>query len=111
MLDGGAEVDPDTRYDVADEWRDERGAPRRCRVWDDQDPPAGMRLVRTIDTRPEADEEEGDTPPRRRWQWFGVSIIAYGSSSGARRTPSDPQIRVRSTPVPSLGSTALSLSD
>ena len=74
-LDGDVEFDPDRRtlYDVADKWIDERG-PRRCRVWDDGQPPAGMRLVRTIDTRrPDADDEldeDEQTASHRYWQWY-----------------------------------------
>jgi CRISPR-associated endonuclease/helicase Cas3 len=78
MLDGGSAFD-ETRsdlYDIADRWEDESGA-RRARVWDDAphpDPGGRMRLVRTIDTRPPADEEsEADversaTP--RLWRWY-----------------------------------------
>jgi CRISPR-associated endonuclease/helicase Cas3 len=56
-------------YDVADQWRDEDDQPRRGRVWDDDPPPKGMRLVRSIDTRP--DTEEGDELAGRRfWRWY-----------------------------------------
>jgi len=70
MLDGT--IDPEDRsgivHDVADLWIDEKGAPRRSRVWDDEDPPRGMRLVRTIDTRPNS--EEDDIDGRRSWHWY-----------------------------------------
>ncbi|MBI4519499.1 MAG: type I-U CRISPR-associated helicase/endonuclease Cas3 [Gemmatimonadetes bacterium] len=90
-LNGDAEFDPDRRtlYDVADRWIDERG-PRRCREWDAGQPPAGMRLVRAIDTRrAEADDEPGDDEQPaspRYWQWYvrpgstllvGADLVQY----------------------------------
>ena len=45
-------------YDVAERWYDESGQARRCRVWDDASEDPQMRLVRTIDLHPEADENE-----------------------------------------------------
>ena len=73
-LDGDAEFERHQRalYDVADAWMYDRH-PRRCRVWNDGPPPAGMRLLRTIDTRPdrydEADERERPDA-RRCWRWY-----------------------------------------
>jgi len=72
MLDGSAPHDPENEdsYDVADKWFDEDGGPRRCRgIWDEQEPPKGMRLIRTIDTKPESDDEEEDGG-RRFWHWY-----------------------------------------
>jgi len=61
---------PADRLDVADEWYQD-GQQRRKRVWGDEDPPPGMRLVCTIDTDPEADEKpEQETPARRYWSWY-----------------------------------------
>lgn len=73
LLVGGADADPDCRYDVADELQDQDDAPLRVRLWDDAPPPHGMRLVRTIDTRPDADEGETDadqSPKPRFWHWY-----------------------------------------
>jgi len=75
MLSGSTALDPaqGERYDVADQWRDHDELPRRCRVWDDDETPEGMRQVRTIDTRPDTDdepEEDGHTPTRRYWHWY-----------------------------------------
>lgn len=74
MLSGSAAFDDACRaYDVADKWMDEEDAPRRCRVWDDDEPPERMRLVRAIDLRPAADsdDDEGkETPKRRYWRWY-----------------------------------------
>jgi len=66
-LGSGASVE---RLDVADEWYVD-GQQRRKRTWDDEDPPEGMRLVRTIDTDPDADERrEDETRARRYWSWY-----------------------------------------
>ena len=65
----------DVADDVADEWLDEKGRQRRIRLWDQDEVPAGMRLIRTIDTRPGDEEgEEGDSEAdvtrRRFWCWY-----------------------------------------
>ncbi|MBI4516190.1 MAG: type I-U CRISPR-associated helicase/endonuclease Cas3 [Deltaproteobacteria bacterium] len=73
MLDGAEKFDEACSYDVADSWTDQAGTARRCRVWDDEEPPEGMRLVRAVDIRPFADDEpEGDeeAPGRRYWYWY-----------------------------------------
>ena len=72
MLDGNAAFDDQREYDVADKWLDEKDRPRRCRMWDSDIAPDGMRQVRVIDTKPEADDEadEARAPVRRRWQWY-----------------------------------------
>jgi CRISPR-associated endonuclease/helicase Cas3 len=85
VLDGSAAFDKVQPYDVADEWKDAHGAPRRCRVWDGEDPPSGMRLVRTIDTDPDCDEwpEEGENEPAHRfWRWY--ERPAGGDGDGSR---------------------------
>ena len=70
--------------DVADEWRDEDGNACRLRRWSDKpnpEPVDGMRLVREIDTQPDADEDmeraaeelrdEGLGARRGRyWRWY-----------------------------------------
>jgi CRISPR-associated endonuclease/helicase Cas3 len=75
MLNGSVAFDESQpgRYDVSDQWKDEKENLRRCRVWDDDEPPEGMRLARTIDTRLEAGEESADdeqSPGRRYWFWY-----------------------------------------
>jgi CRISPR-associated endonuclease/helicase Cas3 len=77
LLDGMARYDSEHRqcYDVADEWYedDEQQRPRRKRVWDDGHAPNGMRLIRTIDTNPDAedeDESEDSSSARRFWRWY-----------------------------------------
>ena len=74
-LDGSAAFSAahDALYDVADRVLDQEGMQRRCRTWDDADAPARMRLIRTIDTRPDAndaDDEDAETPQRRYWRWW-----------------------------------------
>ncbi len=53
-----------------DYFRNERGEPRRVRMWDDDEAPDGMRRVLTIDTKPDADEAETETSSRRFWHWY-----------------------------------------
>jgi len=72
-------------YDIVDKWLDEHQRVRRCRIWDDEESPKDMALVRTIDTNPGADEfiPYEDTPEdfasgatghsgnkRRFWHWY-----------------------------------------
>ncbi len=65
MLDGSDPFveDPERKYDVADEWRDEDDQPRRCRRGN---PPkeSPMRLVRKIVLKEDEDDPE---PP---WRWY-----------------------------------------
>jgi CRISPR-associated endonuclease/helicase Cas3 len=65
--------------DVSDEWLDDLGRNRRLRLRTDERlpaPPAGMRLVRAIDTRPEQDDVEADEGTEdkgsrgRYWYWY-----------------------------------------
>jgi CRISPR-associated endonuclease/helicase Cas3 len=72
MLSGDAEYDDVQRYDVADLWMNEKGASRRCRLWENDEKPQGMRLVREIDTRPEEeyDSKEESELAGRYWYWY-----------------------------------------
>jgi CRISPR-associated endonuclease/helicase Cas3 len=74
FLDGSAAFDEIRcdRYDVSDRWNDQDDIPLRCRVWEDEEQPTGMRLIRTIDIRPDADDEgeEEGTYLRRYWCWY-----------------------------------------
>jgi CRISPR-associated endonuclease/helicase Cas3 len=83
------------RYDVADEWR-VRGEEwsygerrHRVRVWDDDEEFAaktdGMRLIRMIDTNPDADEE-GDAA-HRYWSWYESPESADSDGSRAAKKP------------------------
>ncbi|MSR33151.1 MAG: type I-U CRISPR-associated helicase/endonuclease Cas3 [Gemmataceae bacterium] len=59
--------------DVADQWFSENGQPRRARIWDDDDKPSQMRLVRTIDTKPHADPGADESVGKRYWHWFEIA--------------------------------------
>ncbi len=74
MLDGSAAFRQEyaADYDVSGEWLDEDGNPRRCRMWDNEVPPKGMRLARSIDTRLGAEEtqEDEEESSLRYWRWY-----------------------------------------
>jgi CRISPR-associated endonuclease/helicase Cas3 len=87
MLNGNAAFDEaqPQRYDVSDQWKDEQDNLRRRRVWDDDEPPEGMRLVRTIDTRLDAGDESGDDEqPRGRRYWFWYVRPRSADDDGSR---------------------------
>ena len=98
MLDGKAPFGA-TRddYDVADKWMDTDDTPRRARVWDSDARPDRMRLMRTIDTRPDADEmdEENEQPMRRYWRWYvrPRSADDDGSRSARFRQELEPHLK------------------
>jgi CRISPR-associated endonuclease/helicase Cas3 len=74
--------------DVADEWLDDRGQARRCRsIWDDQPRPAGMRLIRTIDTNPNAEESAADEIGKRWWHWYELASAGDGDGSRSNQLP------------------------
>lgn len=79
-LDGHSE----TANDVAVEWFDTDGNRRRIRVWDDDPVPEGMRLIRTIDTKPDADD---DAEGRRFWHWYELPAAADTEGSKTSRQP------------------------
>lgn len=92
MLDGDAAFDDARRgfYDVADAWKGENKDLPRWRTWDDDEPPDGMRLVRTIDTRPDADgeqDEDKESSAPRYWRWYvrPRSADDDGSRTATRR--------------------------
>ncbi|MGR8979792.1 MAG: helicase-related protein [Gammaproteobacteria bacterium] len=60
------------QYDVADQWLNLKGNKHRCRIWDDEEPPSGMRLALTVDTRPNIDDEDDEDAVNRRhyWRWY-----------------------------------------
>jgi CRISPR-associated endonuclease/helicase Cas3 len=89
FFDGRENFEKDYRnlYDVADEWWDENGSRRRVRVWGDdpefEEKTTDMRLVRTIDTNPAAEEkEEGDATGRRFWHWY--ELPRTGDNDGSK---------------------------
>jgi CRISPR-associated endonuclease/helicase Cas3 len=81
----------DAAEDVADTWPIQEGQtqrlPVRTRGWDGG-APQGMRLIRTIDTRPDSEENEesgGETPPKRFWSWYDTSQSADDDMSKTSR--------------------------
>lgn len=73
FLDGNAEFAEIRRanYDVSDRWTDPANATLRCRIWDVDEPPNDMRLIRTIDIDPEAEDEGAEEiSARRYWYWY-----------------------------------------
>lgn len=92
MLDGKAPFDA-TRddYDVADKWMDTDNTPRRSRVWDSARRPDRMRLVRSIDTRPDAEEtdEDDENAGRRYWRWYVRPRSADDDGSRSARQPQE----------------------
>ena len=92
LRNGSLDGDSDTADDVADEWRAADGTPRRIRVWDDDPQFAekikNMRLIRTIDTDPVADEEleGGEAASRRYWHWYELPKWADNDGSNERRS-------------------------
>jgi CRISPR-associated endonuclease/helicase Cas3 len=70
--------------DVSSEWFDENNNRRRLRIWDDEPAPDGMRLIRTIDTDPDADE---DSESQRFWRWYELPASAETEGSRSSRQP------------------------
>jgi len=85
MLDGASE-DAD---DVADV--DQAGRPRRWRVWDDAPIPEGLRVIRTIDIRPDADETSGGEDEGRRF-WYWCDQAREGGSTANSRVGWDEHV-------------------
>ncbi|MBA4192665.1 MAG: hypothetical protein C0467_32260 [Planctomycetaceae bacterium] len=56
--------------DVSGELHDEEGNPRRLRVWDNAEASNNMRLILTIDTKPDTDEAEDESSGGRLWKWY-----------------------------------------
>jgi CRISPR-associated endonuclease/helicase Cas3 len=75
-----------TANDVADDWggKDE---PRRVRLRGNVVTPIGMRLIRTIDTKPTTDEDEAQDEDQRFWRWFIRPRLADDDMSKSTRAP------------------------
>jgi CRISPR-associated endonuclease/helicase Cas3 len=74
--------------DVADEWKDENGLPRRVRIWDENPVPEDARNIRTIDTKPEVEESETDELAGRRfWSWYELRNAGDSDRSKSNRKP------------------------
>jgi CRISPR-associated endonuclease/helicase Cas3 len=85
----GGFIDPDSRHadDVSDKWfADEaKAVHRRVRVWDGDRDKIGneMRLVLTIDTKPDAEEAE-EAIDKRFWHWYELRF--GGDDEGIRNS-------------------------
>ena len=73
--------------DVANQWLGENGQPRRDRIWDDDDEPSQMRLVRTIDTKPDTDDEPEEPTGKRYWHWYVRPASADDDGSKTANVP------------------------
>jgi CRISPR-associated endonuclease/helicase Cas3 len=108
-LAGRVASDETAHYDVAEEWREQDGRPRRQRVWDDAPVPNGMRLVRTIDLCVGADDnlsEDDETVARRYWRWY---VLPRSADDDGSRTASQRQelaAHLESAEAAALGITA-----
>jgi len=81
-----------TANDVSNQWFAdvERAQRRRVRLWDDAPAPEGMRLVRTIDTNPDADgtgEEAAGAAGHRLWLWYTLPRAADDDLSQSAAVP------------------------
>ena len=100
LLDGDEPFDENHSglYDVSEQWFDDDGQLRRGRVWDNAEPPAGMRLVRTIDTytdKEEEIEEDDEQYTSRYWYWYVRPRSADDDGSRTARVPQDLQEHLR----------------
>ena len=79
--------DKGLRHDVADEWLKDKNCTvkRRVRLWDKAPVPDDMRRVRSIDTNPEAGEDE-EAVGRRFWHWYARPRSADDDGSRTART-------------------------
>ncbi len=99
LLDGKSKYREALRnhYDVADQWCDTDGNPRRCRLWEEAGPAdKSMRLVRVIDTRPDDEEREAEvgadaTTKPRFWRWYVRPRSA--DDEGSRTAPEQQELR------------------
>lgn len=103
LLDGKSEYREDRRecYDIADQWLDANGNPRRCRRWDDAAPgDKSMRLVQEIDTRPDDEEREAEMDAAavskpRFWRWYVRPRSADDDGSRTAREPQELHLHLR----------------
>jgi CRISPR-associated endonuclease/helicase Cas3 len=73
--------------DVADQWLGVNGERRRARTWVDDDTPSQMRLVRTIDTKPDAEVEAEEPAAKRYWHWYVRPASADDDGSKTATVP------------------------
>jgi CRISPR-associated endonuclease/helicase Cas3 len=76
-----------TADDVADQWLTGNGEPRRARIWDEDDAPLQMRLVRIVDTKPDTDEDAEEATDKRYWYWYVRPTSADDDGSKTVKVP------------------------
>ena len=74
-------------YDVSDQWTDENSDPRRMRVWDDEQAPPGMRLVRKLDLQLGREGENEEATGPRYWRWYVRPWAADDDGSRSAKYP------------------------
>lgn len=95
LSDGFLNSGSDIASDVADKWFDELGQQRRARLWDNDPVPGGMRLIRAIDTKPDADEAGQDEAPAKRfWHWYELQTEGGTDGSKSNRKPVEWKVHV-----------------
>jgi CRISPR-associated endonuclease/helicase Cas3 len=92
LQDGLLNGDSRTADDVADDWFEDadKSIRRRHRVHSDDPKPTsieGMRLVCTIDTRPDTDEEQEEASGKRFWHWYVRPTSADDDGSKTSQMP------------------------
>jgi CRISPR-associated endonuclease/helicase Cas3 len=99
MLRGDAEFEYRLRdfYDVADKWKDENDTIQRQRLWDNDERPHGMRLLRIIDTRSDAEDDLTEAPAstRRYWHWYVLPNSADDDGSRVARDQQELQLHLQ----------------
>lgn len=92
FLQGDEEFNQAIRYDVSDQLFDQKGKIQlRCRLWDDDKTPTGMRLIPPIiDTllNPEEDEDAEQRSSKRFWSWY---VRSHSAEDDGSRTASREQ--------------------
>jgi CRISPR-associated endonuclease/helicase Cas3 len=89
FLDGDSPFNRAFRYDVADDWQDSEGRPRRLRLIGDEEVPRGMRLIRTIaiEKEPDQADEESAEASTTLWSWYVRPVSADDDGSRTAREP------------------------
>lgn len=93
LLDGSSAFQEGVPYDVADRWLAPDGRARRLRVWDDEAPTPGMRLVRALDIGAAGDDDDSDDGDadvgRRFWRWYVRPRSADDEGSSTATAPQE----------------------
>lgn len=89
FLEGDSPFSQERQYDVSDRWLDEKQTPRRVRLWDDEAPPRGMRLVRRLDLQVPGEDDEEPAANRRYWNWYVRPQAADDDGSMSAKRPQE----------------------